>query len=144
LSAIRLQASSGELRHLATVTALMMDPVLACDESGKMVFANLAALQLFGEIDTERDCVDNCSSELHIYNIQGEPLLHPMELPLARAAYEGRPAQAILLVLQDGTISAVEATAFPVLDTSGRQMGAMMVCHSLEAFPAAGQPRHWA
>jgi PAS domain-containing protein len=142
--AMRLQASCGELQHLVTVTALMMDPVLACDERGKMVFANLAALQLFGEIDTEHDCVDDCPGVLGIVDLKGERPLQPLELPLAQAAYQGRTAQATLLVLQDGGAAAVEATAFPVLDPSGQQVGAMMVCHSLEASSLGAQLRYWA
>jgi PAS domain-containing protein len=142
--ALCVQRSCRELDELLTVTVLMNEPVLACDEHGQMVFANLAALQLFGEIDTERDFVDDCPETLGIFDHRGLRLLEPRELPLAQAAYEGRVVQRQLVVRQDDDASPVEATAFPVLDRLGRRVGAMMICRSLAAAPRHGRPQHWA
>jgi len=130
-----VQKDSRELDKLLTVTALMTDPVIACDECGQMVYANLAATTLFGEIDMDRNSMDDCPEALGIFDCQGERMLEPRELPLAQAAYEGKVVQVNLLVRQDEAASPVEATAFPVLDRKGRQIGAMMVCRCLGVFP---------
>jgi hypothetical protein len=143
---LSVQKHSRELEKLLTVTALMTDPVIACDECGQMVYANLAAFTLFGEIDMERNTMDDCPETLGLFDCQGERMLEPQELPLAQAAYEGKVVQVNLLVRQDeaaspveATAFPVEATAFPVLDRMGRQIGAMMVCRCLGAFPAGAR-----
>ena len=120
--------ASRELQELMTVTALMTEPVIACDQSGQMVFANFAAKTLFGEIETS---MDDCPETLGIFDSQGERMLEPQEVPLAQAAYEGKVVQANLIVRQERAAAPVQATAFPVLDREGRQIGAMMVCRSL-------------
>jgi len=71
-------------------------------------------------------------------------MLNPEELPLAQAAYEGKVVRVNLLVRQDEAASPVEATAFPVLDCTGKQIGAMMVCRPLSAFPESERVAHLA
>jgi len=132
--------ASRELEELMTVTALMTEPVIACDECGQMVFANLAAKTLFGEID--KNSMDDCPESLGIFDSQGERLLEPQEMPLAQAAYEGRVVQANLIVRQERSAAPVQATAFPVLDREGRQIGAMMVCRSLGNFQELARRAH--
>jgi PAS domain-containing protein len=139
-----VQKDSRELEELLAVTALMTDPVIACDECGQMVYANLAAMSLFGEIDMERNSMDDCPEALGIFDCQGERMLEPQELPLAQAAYEGKVVRVNLLVRQDEAASPVEATAFPVLGREGRQIGAMMVCRWLGAIPELGRTAHLA
>ena len=134
-----MNKASRELEELLTVTALMTEPVIACDECGQMVFANLAAKTLFGEINYG---VDDCPESLGIFDIQGERLLEPQEVPLAQAAYEGRVVQANLIVRQERSAASVQATAFPVLDREGRQIGAMMVCRSLGSFQELARRAH--
>lgn len=141
---LRVQKNSRELEKLLTVTALMTDPVIACDECGQMVYANLAAFTLFGEIDMERNTMDDCPETLGLFDCQGERMLEPQELPLAQAAYEGKVVQVNLLVRQDEAASPVEATAFPVLDRMGRQIGAMMVCRCLGTFSAGARTAYLA
>jgi PAS domain-containing protein len=128
-----VQNASRELEELMNVTALMTEPVIACDECGQMVFANLAAKSLFGEIDLKQTSMEDCPPEsLEIFDRQGERMLEPQEIPLAQAAYEGKTVQMNLMVRRpERCVSPVQATAFPVLDHEGRQIGAMMVCRSL-------------
>lgn len=126
---------SHELERLITVTALMTDSVIACDACGQMVYANLAAKKLFGEFDMDKNSMDDCPEAMGIFDWRGERMLEPEELPLAQAAYEGKVVRINLLVRQELASSPVEATAFPVLDRTGRQIGAMMVCRCLGAFP---------
>lgn len=133
-----------ELERLLSVTALMNDSVIACDASGQMIFANFAAKTLFGEIDMDKNSMDDCPEVLGIFDSHGERMLNPEELPLAQAAYEGKVVRINLLVRQDEASSPVEATAFPVLDRKGRQIGAMMVCRCLAAFPDPGRVAHLA
>ena len=123
-----------------TVTALMTEPVIACDECGQMVFANLAAKTLFGEID--KNGMDDCPETLGIFDSEGERLLEPQEVPLAQAVYEGKVVQAKLIVRQERAAAQVQATAFPVLDREGRQIGAMMVCRSLGSFQELARRAH--
>ncbi len=133
---------SRELDRLFEVTALMTDSVIACDACGQMVYANFAAKRLFGEIDMDRNSMDDCPEVMGIFDCHGERMLDPQELPLAQAAYEGKVVRMNLLVRQDESCSPVEATAFPVLDGKGRQIGAMMVCRCLGAFPDPGHVSH--
>ena len=63
-----MQRVSRELERLLTVTALMTDPVIACDECGQMVYANFAAKTLFGEIDMEKNSMDDCPEALGIFD----------------------------------------------------------------------------
>jgi signal transduction histidine kinase len=133
---------SRELDRLLEVTALMTDSVVACDACGQMVYANFAAKRLFGEIDMDRNSMDDCPEVMGIFDCHGERMLDPQELPLAQAAYEGKVVRMNLLVRQDESASPVEATAFPVLDGKGRQIGAMMVCRCLGAFPDPGHVPH--
>ena len=130
-----VQRVSRELERLLTVTALMTDSVIACDACGQMVYANFAAKTLFGEIDMEKNSMDDCPEAFGIFDCYGERMLDPQELPLAQAAYEGKVVRVNLLVRQEEASSPVEATAFPVLDHRGRQVGAVMVCRSLGSFP---------
>ncbi len=132
-----MQSVSHEFEQLLTATALITDPVIACDACGQMVYANFAANTLFGEIDMEKNSMDDCPEALGIFDCNGERLLDPQELPLAQAAYEGKVVRVNLLVRQEQAISPVEATAFPVLDRTGRQIGAMMICRSLGGVPGA-------
>jgi PAS domain-containing protein len=115
----------------------MTDSVIACDACGQMVYANFAARTLFGEIDMNKNSMDDCPEALGIFDWRGERMLDPEELPLAQAAYEGKVVRVNLLVRQERAASPVEATASPVLDRTGRQIGAMMVCRCLGAFPKA-------
>ncbi len=139
-----MQRVSRELEQLLTVTALMTDPVIACDACGQMVYANFAAKTLFGEIDMEKNSMDDCPEALGIFDYQGERMLDPQELPLAQAAYEGKVVRVNLLVRQEQAASPGEATAFPVLDRTGRQIGAMMICRCLGAFPEPERVTHLA
>jgi len=104
-----------------------------------MVYANFAARTLFGEIDMDKNSMDDCPEAMGIFDSQGERMLEPQELPLTQAAYEGKVVQVNLMVRQEQASSPVEATAFPVLDQKGRQVGAMMICRSLGAFPEMGR-----
>jgi hypothetical protein len=115
----------------------MTDSVIACDACGQMVYANLAARNLFGEIDMGKNSMDDCPEAFGIFDFYGERMLDPQELPLAQAAYEGKVVQVNLLVRQEEAASPVEATAFPVLDDTGRQVGAVMVCRCLDSFSQA-------
>jgi PAS domain-containing protein len=117
----------------------MTEPVIACDGCGQMVYANFAARTLFGEIDMDKNSMDDCPEAMGIFDSQGERMLEPQELPLTQAAYEGKVVQVNLMVRQEQASSPVEATAFPVLDQKGRQVGAMMICRSLGAFPEMGR-----
>jgi len=139
-----VQRISRELERLFSVTALMTDSVIACDACGQMVYANFAAKTLFGEIDMEKNSMDDCPEAFGIFDSHGERMLDPQELPLAQAAYEGKIVQVNLLVRQEEASSPVEATAFPVLDRKGRQIGAMMVCRCLGAFPENERVAHLA
>ncbi|MGA3126160.1 MAG: hypothetical protein ABSD13_05555 [Candidatus Korobacteraceae bacterium] len=139
-----MQRVSRELERLFTVTALMTDSVIACDDCGQMVYANFAAKTLFGEIDMNKNSMDDCPEALGIFDWRGERMLDPEELPLAQAAYEGKVVRVNLLVRQERAASPVEATAFPVLDRTGRQIGAMMVCRCLGAFPESERATHLA
>jgi signal transduction histidine kinase len=139
-----VQRVSRELERLLTVTALMTDSVIACDACGQMVYANFAAKTLFGEIDMEKNSMDDCPEAFGIFDWHGERMLDPQELPLAQAAYEGKVVQVNLLVRQEEAASPVEATAFPVLDRTGRQIGAMMVCRCLGAFLEPERTAHMA
>ena len=141
---LRVQKVSRELERLFTVTALMTDSVIACDACGQMVYANFAARTLFGEIDMEKNSMDDCPEALGIFDCYGARMLEPQELPLAQAAYEGKTVRVNLLVRQERTSSPVEATAFPVLDRKGRQIGAMMVCRCLGAFTEPERVTHLA
>jgi signal transduction histidine kinase len=141
---LSVQTVSRELERLLTVTALMTDSVIACDACGQMVYANFAAKTLFGEIDMEKNSMDDCPEALGIFDWHGERMLDPQELPLAQAAYEGKVVRVNLLVRQDEAASPVEATAFPVLDRTGRQIGAMMVCRCLDAFLEPERVAHMA
>jgi transcriptional regulator of aromatic amino acid metabolism len=73
--------ASREFQELMTVTALMTEPVIACDECGQMVFANLAAKTLFGEIQPS---MDDCPETLGIFDSQGERMLE-IETPMLKA-----------------------------------------------------------
>ncbi len=137
-----MQNVSRELERLLTVTALMTDSVIACDACGQMVYANFAAKTLFGEIDMDRNSMDDCPEAFGLFDSHGERMLDPQELPLAQAAYEGKVVRVNLLVRQERASSTVEATAFPILDHTGRQIGAMMVCRCLGSFPEPGRVAH--
>lgn len=122
----------------------MSDSVIACDACGQVVYANFAAKTLFGEIDLDRNSMDDCPETLGLFDYHGERMLEPREMPLAQAAYEGKVVRMNLLVRQDRAASPIEATAFPVLDGKGRQIGAMMVCRCLGMFPDPGRIGHMA
>lgn len=139
-----MQNDSRELQELLSVTALMTESVIACDGCGQLVYANLAARTLFGEINMDQNSMDDCPEMLGIFDDQGERLLEPQEVPLAQAAYEGKVLQVNLMVRQERAASAVQATAFPVLDREGRQIGAMMVCRSLGNIQELARPSHLA
>jgi len=139
-----MQSFSHELEQLMTATALITDPVIACDGCGQMVFANFAAKTLFGEIDMEKNSMDDCPEALGLFDCHGERMLDPQELPLAQAAYEGKTVRVNLLVRQQQAISPVEATAFPIRDRDGRQIGAMMICRNLNALFEPARVTHLA
>ena len=139
-----VQSVSCELERLLSVTALMTDSVIACDACGQMVYANFAAKSLFGEIDMSKNSMEDCPEVFGIFDYHGERMLDPQEMPLAQAAYEGKVVRVNLLVRQEETASAVEATAFPVLDCKGRQVGAMMICRSLGSIEEPGRATHLA
>ena len=63
-----MQRVSRELERLFTVTALMTDSVIACDDCGQMVYANFAAKTLFGEIDMDKNSMDDCPEALGIFD----------------------------------------------------------------------------
>ena len=113
----------------------MTDSVIACDACGQMVYANFAAKTLFGEIDMEKNSMDDCPEAFGIFDWHGERMLDPQELPLAQAAYEGKVVRVNLLVRQERSGFPGGGNRFPVLDRTGRQIGAMMVCRCLGLIP---------
>jgi PAS domain-containing protein len=124
------------------VTALMAEPVIACDGCGQVVFANYAARTLFGDFDIEQNSMEDVPETMGLFDGHGERLLGPEEMPLAQAAYEGKTVQVNLIVRQENAAAPVQATAFPVLDREGRQIGAMMVCRSLGTVQELRRPYH--
>jgi hypothetical protein len=122
----------------------MNESVIACDACGQMVYANFAAKTLFGEIDMDKNSMDDCPEAMGIFDSHGERMLEPQELPLTQAAYQGKVVQMDLLVRQEMAASPIQATAFPLLDRAGRQIGAMMICRCLDSFTGAERATHLA
>jgi PAS domain-containing protein len=103
-------------------------PAFLVDEGGLLVFYNEAAGILLGKHFEEMGTVgpQEWGQLFGPFDDGGTPIPYD-ELPLVTAVRSGRPAHAELAIRStDGTIHAVEASAFPILTAHGSQ-GAIAV-----------------
>ena len=102
-------------------------PMFVVDHEGSLVFYNESAERILGRPYAGRLGADEWASLFAPADLDGSPLA-PADLPLSSAFREGRPGhRAMVIVGDDGGRREIEVTAFPLLGTAGRVVGAVAV-----------------
>jgi len=120
------QALFEEREWLRITLASIGDGVISTDAEGRVVFLNATAEALTGWPQAEA-----CGRPLsEIFVIVNEETRLPVENPALRALREGRVVKLenhTALIARDGTERLIDDSASPMLDRSGRAVGAVLV-----------------
>lgn len=102
-------------------------PVVWVDAVGNVVFINEHAEQLFGRVKVGGH-ISECATAYEILDAKGYAM-PPLEIPLARASLRGEHVvdEPCKIRRPDGRVVDVLATATPMRDDSGAQVGAMLL-----------------
>ncbi len=117
-----------ELILARNLMSSLSTPAFLVDEGGILIFYNEAAGSLLGRRFEELGKVDpeEWGSLFGPFDDDGGPLPYD-DLPLVVAVRQGRPAHATFKIRSaDGSMQAIEASAFPILTAHGSQ-GAIAV-----------------
>ncbi len=128
-----------ELILARNLMSSLSTPAFLVDQGGILIFYNEAAGSLLGRRFEELGKVgpEEWGSLFGPFDDAGEPLPYD-DLPLVVAVRRGRPAHATFKIrAADGTMQAIEASAFPILTAHGSQ-GAIAVFWPTEADRAGG------
>lgn len=99
--------------------------IVACDESGHLVLFNRAAREFHG-INAEPVAAPEWSTRYDLFEPDGRTALTPERVPLARAlAGESVAGQPMVIAPPNRPRRLVEAHAAPLIDRSGRRIGAV-------------------
>jgi PAS domain S-box-containing protein len=111
------------IRHLASRLAV---PVFVIDEAGDLVYFNEPAEQVLGRRFEEiRSMPFNEWTTAFVPATSGRRL-DPEELPLVLALRRQMPAHSRMeIVAGDGARRSIEVTAFPIVASGSRQIGAV-------------------
>jgi PAS domain-containing protein len=123
-----------ELILARNLMSALSTPAFLVDEGGLLVFYNEAAGILLGKHFEEMGTVgpEEWGLLFGPFDQGGSPIPYD-ELPLVSAIRSGRPAHTELTIRStDGTVHAVEASAFPILTAHGSQ-GAIAVLWPIQA-----------
>ncbi len=107
------------------------DAVVTTDALGAVTFLNPVAEEMTGWTAAEAVGV----SLANIFNIIDEFTKEPIEHPVKTVLREGRIVNLTnaSLVRRDGTVRAIQDTAAPIRDPTGKLMGMVMVFHDVSA-----------
>lgn len=112
-------------------------PMFLMDPGGMLVFYNDAAALLLGKPFAELGEIPSgeFGAALQITTLDGDPIRR-RDSPSGIAFFERRPAhQRVLATAYDGSRRAVEATAYPLLGSTGEMHGVVAVFWAID--PAA-------
>lgn len=115
-----------------TVLESVVEGVVVADMEGRLLVFNPAAQKLLGKGPTEGDA-ENLSEEYGFFYTDGETPCPSSELPLSRAM-QGKPVDGEELIVRTPGRSAdvyILATARPLLDVDGKQLGGVVVFHDI-------------
>jgi PAS domain-containing protein len=113
-------------RHLASYLAM---PVFLVDRAGTLVYYNEPAELILGKRfdETGPMAADEWATIFNPTDPTGAPL-PPHELPLIIALVERRPVHRQICIRGlDGVLRLIEVTAFPLLGTAERDLGAVAI-----------------
>lgn len=118
--------SEAETAERSAILGQLAEGVIVTDHSGRITFVNDAARQIHGvaELDVQPD---GYAEVYHLLTVEGKPY-PPEELPLARAVLKGETVSDARWRIQrpDGEEVLALGNAKPVVDATGRQLGAVL------------------
>ena len=130
-----LESSNQELQQqrewFQVTLSSIGDAVITTDALGAVTFLNPVAEEMTGWTVAEAVGVSLAS----IFNIIEEFTKEPMEHPVKTVLREGRIVKLTnaSLVRRDGAVRAIQDTAAPIRDRTGKLMGMVMVFHDVSA-----------
>jgi diguanylate cyclase (GGDEF)-like protein/PAS domain S-box-containing protein len=127
----RAEIQLSEEKEKAQVTLQSIgDAVITADAEGRIEYLNPVAEELTGW-DTEEAAGRPVAEVFHVI---GEASRQPVDGPILRCLREGRTVEIVepsLLVNRRGQEISIQDSAAPILDRSGRLIGAVMVFHDV-------------
>ncbi len=129
------QAARAEAERLAAerdaILQQITDGVITADPTGRVTFANPAAIRLLG-LEGSGTPLDSILTAAQVRNSDGQPFA-PEHFPLERAARTGESdVDSVLRIQQPGGAEVVvQAGATPILSEDGRRIGAVITMHDL-------------
>ena len=111
------------------LAANLATPMFLLDAGGMMVFYNDAAALLLGKPFAELGEIPSgeFGTQLKVSTLEGEPIRR-RDTPSGVAYYERKPAhQRVMATAYDGVRRAYEATAYPLLGSTGELHGVVAV-----------------
>lgn len=102
------------------------NPLVWVDKDGIVLVVNEHAREIFGRIHTGTH-ISQCAAKYELLRPDGSPY-PPLEIPLARAALRGEHVREERCKIRrpNGRIVDVYATAYPLRDDAGAQIGAIL------------------
>lgn len=128
----RAQAAMATTRaaQLSATLAAMADGVWTCDETGRLLMVNAAALEMFG-LDSTALQLETLADIVELFAPETPQRELCLGLP---AALEGRTLRRELMLITarpDSALLTVMVTATPMRDTIGQVIGAVAVVHNV-------------
>ena len=105
--------------------------VAACDGDGRLALFNRALREVHGRAEQPLTAAD-WPAAYDLYAVDGQSLLQPHEVPLARAhAGEAVIGQPLLVRAAGGQLRRFQANASPIRTGDGRSLGAVVAMHDV-------------
>ncbi|MCU1277569.1 MAG: sensor protein, partial [bacterium] len=123
-----------DIEKLAAVLDQLPAGVMVAEApSGRVLYANKQAAQIFGGPVTATERAENYDADFHAWDAEGKPLPSD-EFPLVKAL-SGELVEGQVVVFQrpDGTLRTVRASAAPVRDAGGTVVAAVTAYYDVTA-----------
>ena len=134
---VELHRNKEELRtdraFLAAVLEAVEDGIVACGPDGTLTLFNRATREMHG-LPVQPLPLERWSEHYNLYRPDGETLMSPDEIPLAKALAGEYVRNAELVIAPAGRKPIkLAASGRPLIDESGRKLGAVVSMHDITA-----------
>jgi len=126
-----LDQLEAERARLSTVITHAPEAILVADDQARIILANRAAEQLYGQAIPIGEPYES-HARMKFIRLDGTPY-DPRQLPLTRSALDGEVIvnEEVLLQLEDGTRRELLINSAPIYDRSGHLTGAIAISQDI-------------
>ncbi|MBL8399425.1 MAG: AAA family ATPase [Candidatus Accumulibacter sp.] len=129
------EAHAAELRRQAAFIQAVLDNItdgiVACDENGAIILFNRATREMHG-LDRADLPPERWADYYDLYQADGRTLMQMADIPLYRSLLGERPRNVEMVIApKQGTTHVILASGQPMIDESGKRIGAVVSMHDV-------------